>query len=114
MNWTNLYKDQTTTYDSPIILNSFVVHGFGRGSKELGIPTANLEIEQLGEKGDIKNGIYYGMASVQGINMAFSTVVSVGWNPFYKNEKKTIEAHLLAHLDDFYDKKISLCLVELI
>jgi FAD synthase len=33
----------------------------------------------------------------------------IGWNPFYKNEKKTIEAHLLHKFDeDFYGANIKL------
>ena len=85
------------------------------GSKELGIPTANLSMEQLGSKGEsLKTGIYYGKALLRG--NVYDTVVSVGWNPFYKNVKKTVEAHLIAQLDDFYDEEISsklLCIFNL-
>lgn len=33
----------------PLRLTSTVVRGFGRGSTELGIPTANLSREEIGE-----------------------------------------------------------------
>ena len=33
----------------PIRLRSSVIRGFGRGSRELGIPTANLSREEIGE-----------------------------------------------------------------
>ena len=32
---------------TPVYLTGMVVHGFGRGSKELGIPTANLDKEAV-------------------------------------------------------------------
>jgi len=96
-------------FAKPELLVSPVVHGFKRGSKELGIPTANLDMDVLGSEGiKFRTGIYYGWALLQG-NL-YQAVVSVGWNPFYKNEKKTIEAHLLAQLDDFYGEVISLLL----
>lgn len=31
----------------PVLLVSPVIHGFGRGSKELGIPTANMDMVRL-------------------------------------------------------------------
>ncbi|XP_017891810.1 riboflavin kinase-like, partial [Ceratina calcarata] len=34
-------------------------------------------------------------------------VASIGWNPFYKNEKKTVEIHVLHTFEnDFYGKEI--------
>jgi riboflavin kinase len=66
-------------------------------------------MEQLGEIGDsLQTGIYYGWCLLREI--PYCAVVSVGWNPFYKNEKKTIEAHLIASLDDFYGEHVSLLL----
>jgi riboflavin kinase len=66
-------------------------------------------MEQLGKAGEeLKTGIYYGWCLLK--NQTYCTVVSVGWNPFFKNEKKTIEAHLIANLDDFYGEAISLLL----
>lgn len=32
----------------PLLLASTVVHGFGRGSKQLGIPTANMDMAHVG------------------------------------------------------------------
>lgn len=37
---------------------------------------------------------------------------SIGWNPFFKNEKKTVEPHLIHSFDsDFYgqDMKVVFC-----
>ncbi len=109
MDWTPLYCNERT-FSEAIVLNAEVVHGFKRGSKELGIPTANLNMEELGAQGEaLETGIYYGWSILKGTR--YETVVSVGWNPFYKNEKKTIEAHLIHNLEDFYGEKLTIELV---
>lgn len=106
--WSHLYTREHVLA-SPLVLEATIVHGFKRGSKELGIPTANLNMDELGSLGDgLETGIYYGHAVLLG--ESYIAVVSVGWNPYYKNEKKTIEAHLLSKLDDFYGDKLVLTL----
>lgn len=108
-NWSYLYEKDEKTFDTPLVLQAEVVHGFKRGSKELGIPTANLNMDELGNTGnELNTGIYYGWAVLP--NGTYPTVVSVGWNPFFKNEKKTVEAHLLQPLEDFYGEQIKLVL----
>lgn len=108
--WTSLYDGKEHLFTTPIHLSSTVVHGFNRGSKELGIPTANLGMDELGNRGDtLETGIYFGWAKLR--NQYYQTVVSIGWNPFYNNTVKTIEAHLLSSLDDFYDERLELLLV---
>ena len=69
-----------------------VVAGFGRGSKELGIPTANLPIERYKRLLDtLPTGVYLGWAQVPGRDTTvYPMAMSVGWNPYYKNEKKTM------------------------
>jgi riboflavin kinase len=57
-------------------------------------------MDELGSKGEeMATGIYYGLAKLCGPKYAdsplYPTVISVGWNPFYKNERKAIEAHLM-------------------
>ena len=96
-------------FDKPKLLSATVVHGFKRGSKELGIPTANLCMDELGPAGDIPPGIYFGLARLRGV--VYKAVVSVGWNPFYKNTVKTIEAHLLSPLEDFYSDRLDVLLL---
>ena len=80
---------------TPEALTGAVVHGFGRGSAQLGFPTANLEIDWTdGAKAPaaqrIRNfvdthdtGIYAAWAQVadgddRGV---YKAAVSVGWNP---------------------------------
>ncbi|RUP23516.1 hypothetical protein BC936DRAFT_138995 [Jimgerdemannia flammicorona] len=88
----------------PIRLNGQVVKGFGRGSKELGIPTANLSndaLETLTRTLDI--GVYYGWAQIGNDPTVYPMVMSLGWNPYYKNEKRSAEVHLIhTFSQDFY------------
>ena len=109
--WATYYDSAENYGDSPISLISTVVHGFKRGSKELGIPTANLDMDQLGDvKDKLSTGIYYGLAKLSESSVLHQCVVSIGWNPFYKNEKRTIEVHLLAQMDDFYGENLHVLL----
>jgi riboflavin kinase len=51
----------------PIRMISTVIHGYGRGSKDLGIPTANLDLQQLISSctfDDLPTGIYWGYARI--------------------------------------------------
>ncbi|VDP99819.1 unnamed protein product [Trichobilharzia regenti] len=82
-----------------------VVHGFGRGSKQLGIPTANLEesvVDQL--PATIENGIYFGWAKLSNTPV-YKMVMSIGWNPYFKNVKRSM-------VDSFYGETIKLISVK--
>ncbi|XP_050510620.1 riboflavin kinase [Diabrotica virgifera virgifera] len=89
-----------------------VVQGFGRGSKELGCPTANLPMEAVNQlPDDLDTGVYYGFASVDG-GEVYKMVMSIGWNPFYKNKTKSMEVHVLHEFDsDFYGKEIRIVIL---
>lgn len=92
----------------PLYLSGTVVKGFGRGSKELGIPTANFS-EEVADGVKLANGIYFGWASLMG--NGYPMVMSIGWNPFYKNTKKSVEVHLIQQLEDFYGKKLDIVIL---
>ncbi|KAF7200378.1 riboflavin kinase [Nothobranchius furzeri] len=96
----------------PYFCRGQVVRGFGRGSKELGIPTANFPdsvVDSL--PADIRTGIYYGWASVGNSNV-YKMVMSIGWNPYYKNTKKSMETHIIHKFkEDFYGNILSVVLV---
>ena len=107
-----------------------VVRGFGRGSKQLGIPTANLDAGALKKESDaLAPGIYFGWASVGPQPVAKGTggeaggentnapiaercpmVMSIGWNPFFDDAKKTIEPWLLDETlpEEFYGAELRL------
>ncbi|KAK2705216.1 riboflavin kinase-like [Artemia franciscana] len=87
----------------PLFVEGFVVRGYGRGSKQLGIPTANFSEQVIDDlPHSLDTGIYYGWANVDA-GEVFKMVMSVGWNPFYKNTKKSMETHILHVFDeDFY------------
>ncbi|GAV51878.1 hypothetical protein ZYGR_0AF03490 [Zygosaccharomyces rouxii] len=102
-----------------------IVFGFGRGSAELGIPTANVPLEQLPpETQELELGVYFGYALLKSIDHEDTTtlrndgrtviynygkhldksnddfkihpvVLSVGRNPFFHNKLKTVELHIL-------------------
>uniref|UniRef100_A0A7S4C8M5 riboflavin kinase n=1 Tax=Eutreptiella gymnastica TaxID=73025 RepID=A0A7S4C8M5_9EUGL len=95
----------------PLRIAGEVVRGFGRGSKSLGIPTANLPSEKLPDiLCQAANGIYVGWASVGASPKVYKMVMSIGWNPTFDDVKvKTVEPHLL-HVfeDDFYDEQLRL------
>lgn len=87
----------------PYFTSGVVVKGFGRGSKELGIPTANFPeevVDQLPKEFDL--GIYYGWAKVNN-GPVYKMVMSIGMNPFYHNTKKSMETHIIHEFpEDFY------------
>jgi FAD synthase len=117
----------------PIRMISKVVRGFGRGSSDLGIPTANL----CRDSGDFSTsfdampcGIYWGFARVGDKSDEDKTVykaaISIGYNPYFGNQTKTVEPHLIAPpsderrhksscqetvLREFYDEPIRLSVV---
>ena len=67
-----------------------IYKGFGRGSKELGVPTANFNDEVIDKLPEcFTNGAYYGYAQVDN-GPVYKMVMSIGKNLYYNNEKKTM------------------------
>lgn len=97
--------------ETPIVMSGRVIKGFGRGGKLLGIPTANLPAENFEQElSRMEMGVYIGFAKLR--NEICKTVISIGNNPHFANEKKTIEPHLLKDFEsDFYGEElqISIC-----
>ncbi|KAK9767343.1 riboflavin kinase [Basidiobolus ranarum] len=91
----------------PFELQGEVVRGFGRGSKELGIPTANLPEEAVNSIcSELETGVYYGWAQVLNKEVR-PMVMSLGWNPYYKNEKRSAEIHIIHNFEsDFYGSEL--------
>jgi riboflavin kinase/FMN adenylyltransferase len=85
----------------PHELRGPVVHGDGRGAKDLGFPTANLAVpEEMALPGE---GIYAGWYRRPGGDV-FGAAISVGHRPtFYgRAERPLVEAHLLDFDGDLY------------
>ncbi|KAI1480487.1 riboflavin kinase [Daldinia eschscholtzii] len=61
-----LYSDSGPEPPYPLRMEGVVISGFGRGSKELGIPTANLPVDAVATPwiATAKSGVYFGYASV--------------------------------------------------
>ncbi|KAH7397430.1 hypothetical protein BKA66DRAFT_566539 [Pyrenochaeta sp. MPI-SDFR-AT-0127] len=139
----------------PLKLRGPVIKGFGRGSKELGIPTANIPLSGLsiGGHDDLSSGIYYGWCTLDSSSIGaqtspssvpsvtddtsvpersknhgvadldyssskpsdttvFPTVLSIGYNPYYKNTQRSIEIHILHNFStDFYGATLSLVIL---
>jgi len=112
----------------PVKMKGEVIKGFGRGSKELGIPTANLPETSFEEICKcMEPGIYYGWAQVifndndnnddddkinnsnisNDNNNVYPMVMSLGWNPYYRNEKRSAEVHIMHEFpEEFYGKEL--------
>ena len=98
----------------PMRLRAPVVRGVGRGSKLLGIPTANLDVDALGPALSSASctGIYAAWASLGDSGRVFKAAMSIGWNPFFKDvRKKTVEPWLLHDFGEghtFYGEELRL------
>ena len=88
----------------PLRMESTVVRGFGRGSSDLGIPTANLDRDQGNFAGgtfdELPTGIYWGFCRIGNDSFAYKTACSIGYNPTYDNTFKTVGKEGLCQSDD--------------
>eukprot|EP00842_Homolaphlyctis_polyrhiza_P006249 jgi/Hompol1/6625/HPOL_001903-RA len=92
---------ETVQAPYPVRLRGHVTKGFGR---------ANLpeDVAELAGK-VMETGIYYGWASVGSDATVRPMVMSFGWNPFYKNEKRSAEVHIIHKFEeDFYGVELRL------
>ncbi len=95
-------------------IRGVVQHGFKRG-RELGFPTANLTGADLGEVP--ADGVYAGWL-VRAVGDSPATVhlpaaISVGTNPHFAGEQRTVEAHVLGRSDlNLYGQEIAIDFVQ--
>jgi riboflavin kinase len=100
-------------------------------SSQLGIPTANLPVDDTLTPwiANIPSGVYFGFASLAlpashpdkpsssssteaGAFTVFPMVMSIGYNPFYKNTVRSAEVHILHKFSqDFYDAHMRLLIL---
>ncbi|HZT96129.1 MAG TPA: bifunctional riboflavin kinase/FAD synthetase [Chloroflexota bacterium] len=80
-----------------------IVRGAGRG-RELGFPTANLEVEP--HHVVPATGIYAGHATLG--SSRHGAAISVGYNPTFGRNPLSVEAYLLDFDEDIYDRRLQL------
>lgn len=103
-------------FKAPIYFSGEVITGFGRGSKQLGVPTANIppDMEQLR---DLPAGVYFGWAQVvspaekrgSNSNTVHKMVMNIGKRPTFKDKdpEVSVEVHIMhTYDDDFYGKHL--------
>mmetsp|Transcript_15945 Transcript_15945/g.23924 ORF Transcript_15945/g.23924 Transcript_15945/m.23924 type:complete len:511 (-) Transcript_15945:213-1745(-) len=116
----------------PLLVRGKVQRGYGRGSRKLGFPTANLPENLFGSTlEDLPCGVYTCWAFVQGDPRPLPAVANCGISPTFagmENPLKIIEAHIIQRPDppfliqaqtvaakaaaaEFYDKPMTLLLV---
>ncbi len=88
-------------------LSGLVVTGDGRG-KELGFPTANLDVREQCAIPAV--GVYAAYASIGGGR--YSAVVNIGFRPTFGAGERTVEAHLLDFRRDLYGQEMCVEFVE--
>lgn len=99
-------RDAGLCLDRPYTLAGRVVHGFHRG-RELGTPTANLQIDDQLIPAD---GVYAGRCVVD--ERSYPAAVSIGSNPTFGDPRIQVEAHLLDFSGDLYDQTIEVELLD--
>lgn len=91
----------------PYYLTGPVIHGFNRGGKLLGFPTANIPISSCPQIDSAELGVYFGWGQVES-GEVLEIVMCVGWNPQFADLKqKAVEVHFLhTFAEDFYGQTV--------
>jgi riboflavin kinase / FMN adenylyltransferase len=82
-------------------VRGIVVSGRDRGGRLLGVPTANLKLE---DELCPKTGIYAVTAEIAGA--LHPGVANIGYSPTFEDRQFTVEVHILDFHDDIYGQKI--------
>ncbi|KAF8576565.1 riboflavin kinase [Ramaria rubella] len=100
----------------PLQMEGKVIHGFGRGSKELGIPTANLPVDDNLTPwiANIEPGVYFGWASLR-LPPSHPNQPTTSSAPHHgpgDNTGRSAEAHVLHEFGaDFYGVEMRLLVI---
>ena len=109
--------------DVPIYMEGTVVTGYGRGSAQLGVPTANLSpVDVCQEIEGLPAGVYFGWAQLQTEGESVledrsvhKMVMNIGKRPTFVKDNGpdiSVEAHVMhKYQGDFYGKKMKVILV---
>ncbi|APT84950.1 riboflavin kinase [Corynebacterium aquilae DSM 44791] len=102
----------------PFSVHSHVARGAGRGGRELGYPTANLYFpDNVAIPAD---GVYCGWFTIDDEpptgdmvpGVRYPTAISVGTNPTFGDERRSVEAFVLDREADLYDRAVTVEFVE--
>jgi FAD synthase len=85
------------------------VHGAGRGAKEVGYPTINLDIRDVPD--ELKEGIYACYARLDGEATEYAAVAHYGPSPVF-NAGISFEVHLLSHTPALSPQRVQVSLLE--
>ena len=88
-------------------IRGLVVKGRDRGGRLLGIPTANLNLQ---DELCPKTGIYAVTVDYQ--NRLYKGVANIGYSPTFDDNEFTVEVHLLKFNTDIYGEKIRINFIE--
>jgi riboflavin kinase / FMN adenylyltransferase len=99
-------KEANRMLGSNFFMLGRVIHGHARG-KDLGFPTANLEITQDLYPND---GVYAATVIVD--ERRYNGVVNIGTNPTFGDEQLAVEVFLFDYQGDLYGKELQVALVD--
>jgi len=88
-------------------IRGLVVKGRDRGGRLLGIPTANINLQ---DELCPKTGIY--AVTVDCHNRLYKGVANIGFSPTFDDNEFTVEVHLLNFSTDIYGEKIRVNFIE--
>jgi riboflavin kinase/FMN adenylyltransferase len=88
-------------------IRGLVVKGRDRGGKLLGIPTANINLQ---DELCPKTGIY--AVTVDHHNRLYKGVANIGFSPTFEDNEFNVEVHLLNFNTDIYGEKIRVNFIE--
>ena len=88
-------------------IRGIVVKGRDRGGRLLGIPTANINLQ---DELCPKTGIY--AVTVEYQNRLYKGVANIGYSPTFNDNEFTVEVHILKFSDNIYDQKIRVNFIE--
>lgn len=103
---------------SDVSISGAIVKGFKRGSKQLGCPTANIEMthENIALTQSLVPGVYSAFGIFDNPTVPFiekgkkyMCALSIGWNPVYENAEKTVEVYIMNDFgkdNDFYGQQL--------
>jgi len=98
---------------TPKLFEGGIVKGFQRG-RDIGFKTANLDPKcYASDKAFLKEyhqSVMLGFCELD--SKPYPCVISLGDNPYFKNEEVTIEVHLLHKFpEDFYEKRMKVLML---